>query len=521
MTHHMTHHPAPEAPRAQPSALPARLAALAAAALLAACGNLAPVHERPAVTLPALSAAATEGAASAAANAPAAPLPAWQDLVREPRARQVIELALQHNTDLRLALLNVERSRAALRLTDADRWPTVNAAVSAQRAPNSQGVQTNTLQAGLQITAWELDLMGRLANLSTSAQATLMATEAAQRAARLALVTQTLSAWLTLAADGELQALAEQTLRDRQETERLALLRHRVGALADGDLRGVQALTEAARAGVAQARRQRALDEHALHALVGAPVPAALLPAPAIGALAAVDALAPLSPALDSDVLLRRPDVIQAEQTLRAAQADIGAARAAMWPRITLSASAGQVGSQLSQLFEGGHFAWSLASSAAVAIFDHGRNKANVQVSQIARDSAVAQYQKTVQTAFRETADALAGFSGWQTQLDAQRAQLQAEADRHRLSRLKYDAGAISQVDWLDAERSLTSARQAVVQVRLADALNRVALYKALGGDETRTAEAPATAAAQAGMATVAAVGTVDSPTAVAAAPRR
>jgi outer membrane protein TolC len=192
---------------------------------------------------------------------------------------------------------------------------------------------------------------------------------------------------------------------------------------------------------------------------------------------------------------------MQAEQQLRAAEANIGAARAAMWPRITLSASAGSVSNELSNLFSAGTFAWTLAGQAAVAVFDHGRNRANVQVAEISRDAAVASYQKTVQTAFKEAADGLSGQTGWREQLAAQRAQLAAEAERHRLSKLKYDVGAISLLDWLDAERSLASAQQALVQVQLAELLNRVSLYKALGGDESARAAAVASATAASGAA--------------------
>jgi len=186
---------------------------------------------------------------------------------------------------------------------------------------------------------------------------------------------------------------------------------------------------------------------------------------------------------LSSDVLQARPDVIQAEQQLRAAQANIGAAKAAVYPRITLSTSAGLVSDTLSGLLNGGTFAWTLGGQAAMALFDSGRNQASVRVAELSRDVAIAQYQKTAQTAFKEAADALVAQAGWRDQSQAQRVQLAAERERHRLTRLKFEAGAISQLDWLDAERSLASAEQALVQVRLAEWLNRVALYKALGGE--------------------------------------
>lgn len=448
---------------------------------LGGCVNLAPPHERPEV---ALSPAA--GLSTAAGTPTAAPvaLPGWRELVRDERLRRVVELALAHNPDGRIAALTVEKTRAQLRLTDADRWPTVNAALIGSRAPNSSGVQTTTLQAGLQVTAWELDLFGRLANASDAASAAWLASEAAERSTRLALVAQTITAWLTLAADTEQLTLAQRTLRDREKTHELSALRFQVGGLSELDWRGIQALTAAAQAAVAQAQRQRVADLNALHLLVGTTVPAELLPQDGQTGFADTVWLHEVPGNLSSEVLQARPDVIQAEQQLRAAQANIGAARAAVFPRITLNTSVGVVSDTLSNLLNAGTFAWTLGGQAAAAIFDAGRNQANIRVAELSRDVALTQYQKTVRTAFKEAADALVAQATWRDQAQAQRVQLVAERDRHRLTRLKVDAGALSQLDWFDAERSLATAEQALVQVRLAEMLNRVALYKALGGDE-------------------------------------
>lgn len=458
------------------------------AALLAAagCAQLAPPHERPVVALPPAAGLASTGAASASA------MPDWRSLVRDERLRAVVELALTHNLDLRMAALNVERAKAQLRIADADRWPTVNAAFIGSRAPDSAGVQTTSLQAGLQVTAWEVDLFGRLANTSEAAQATWLATEAGARAARLSLVAQTLSAWLTLAADTEQLALARQTLRDREATEALSELRYRVGAIAEPDWRAIQSLTAAARASVAQFQRQAAADLNALHWLAGTAISPAWLPAAGPSGFADTEWLAEVPGNLDSQTLLARPDVIQAEQQLRGAQANIGAARAAMFPRLTLSTSGGVVSETLSGLLRSGNAAWTLTGQFAVAIFDSGRNQANLRVAEINRDVALAQYAKAAQTAFREAADAMVAQETWRDQTRAQRAQFEAERERHRLFRLRLDAGAISQLDWLDAERSLVAAQQTWVQVRLAEGLNRIALYKALGG-EARENLAPLT----------------------------
>jgi len=462
----------------------AALTTLAASLLLAGCMNLAPKTERPALPVP-----ATLPAASASATTT---LPAWGTLVRDERARQVVQLALANNRDLRVAVLNVERSRAQLRLADADRWPTVGLGLSASRAPNTtNGQQATTLQAGLSLSDYELDLFGRVRNVSEAAGATLLATDAARRSARLSLVTQTLTAYLTLAADEELLVLARDTLRSRTETGRLTALQAQVGVASDLDLRGAQTLTAQAQASLAAAERQRALDINALNLLVGSSVPAELLPSATASQpspLAAVDWLAPVPVGLASDVLLARPDVMQAEQQLIAANANIGAARAAIFPRITLSSSAGSVSDTLSGLFKSGTFAWTLAADATMAIFDAGRNQANVKVAEVDRDVAVASYEKAVQTAFREAADSLVAQSTWTTQLQAQQDLLAAETERSRLTTLKLQQGAASLVETLDAERSLASANQALVQVRLGELLNRLSLYKALGGDEASPA---------------------------------
>lgn len=445
-----------------------------AALALAGCANLAPTYQRPAPSVPAT--------LPATASSDAGAMPAWQVLLRDDRLRQAVDLALSNNRDLRVALLNVERSRAQLRLADADRWPTLSAALGAGRAPNTKGVEANTWQAGLQLSAYELDLLGRVRNLDDAAAANLLATEAASRSARLALITQTATAWLTLAADAEQLQLARQSLVTRDETLRLTVLRERVGAASALDLAAVQTLSASARAAVAQLERQWAQDRNALNLLAGQPVPEALLPEGT--AFGQVEWLASVPADLSSEVLLARPDVIQAEQQLVAANANIGAARAARFPRIVLSGSGGQVSPTLAGLVSSGSLAYTLGASAAVALFDGGRNQANVEAAQVGRDVAVAQYDKAVQSAFREAADALQAQGSWRQQVQAQQDLLKAETERHRLASLKYQHGAASLTDLLDAERALVGAQQAAVQVRLGEWVNRLALYKALGGRE-------------------------------------
>lgn len=457
---------------------------IVAALVLAGCTNLAPRHERPASPIPAQLPLPAEAAAPASAAA-AVPL-GWKAFVQSPQLAQLVQRALDQNRDLRVAVLNVQRAEAQLGVARADRLPTVSAGLTAAATPNaSSGRQTQSFTAGVQVTAWELDLFGRIANLGEAAQAQVLATEAGRRSAELALVGAVVSGWLTLGADAELLSVADRTLASRESTLKLSKLRFDAGAASALELQTAQSLVAQARNTQVQLRRQHALDLNALALLVGGPVPADLLPgAAAAGTVAGTpgEVLAPVPVGLASDVLLQRPDVIQAEQALVAASANIGVARAAFFPRLALTGSAGQAGSRLSDLFQAGNFAWSLSASALATVFDSGRNQANLNVARVSRDIAVAQYEKAVQSAFRETADALAGLSSWREQLAAQGQQLDAAREIARLTELRYTNGAASELDRLDAQRSLLAAEQTLVQTRLAEQVNRVGLFKALGG---------------------------------------
>lgn len=441
----------------------------------------------------------------AGAPADTAPL-AWRDWVQAPILVQWVTLALQNNRDLRVALLNVQRAQAQLTVADASRLPTLGAGVNAARAPNGRGAEATTLSAGLQVSAWELDLFGRLAGLSEAARAQLLSTEAGRQAAELSLVAAVVQTGLALQADTELLGLARQSQDSREQTLKLTQLRESVGAASRLELQGQQSLAAQGRATLAQLARQQAQDTNALALLLGQPVPesAATSAATSAAASTATPAATPgatpgATPAtgpqladeswlysvpagLSSSVLLRRPDVIAAEQAMRAAQANIAAARAAFWPSITLTGQAGQASSQLSGLFQGGNFVYTLAANALITVFDAGRRQANVASAEAAQQIAQAQYERSVQSAFRDTADALAGLATWRDQLDAQRVQRDAARETARLTELKASQGAASALERLDAQRALWAAEQAVVQARLAELSNRVALYKALGG---------------------------------------
>jgi NodT family efflux transporter outer membrane factor (OMF) lipoprotein len=470
----------------------ARLAALCAALVLAGCASLGGAASKDAGRRPdpsVIPSALPSPAAGATASAALAS--DWPTLVQSPQARELVRLALAHNRDLQVAALNVDKARAQLRVGEADRWPTVNAVLGGTRSPNNSGGLSNSFTAGLSLTAYEADLWGRVKSANAATAAQLGATLANRRAAELTVVTAVVAAHLSLVADDELLALSQRTLSTRLDTLKLTTLRAKVGAVADPELRATQALVAQSRAALAQQERQRQLDENALALLIGEAVPAALLPVRAAAttnstatssALLNQAWLSELQPAAKSDVLLQRPDVIAAEQQLAAADASVSAARAALFPRIALSTSGGLASSDLSTLLNAGSLAWTLGAQATMAIFDSGRNQANIEVAKVSRDIAVASYEKALQTAFKEAADGIAGLNTWTVQLGALRDQLSAERDRDRLTRLRYDSGAASALDLLDSQRSLYATEQAVIQTRLAELQNRLALYKALGG---------------------------------------
>ena len=452
-----------------------RLALLASALALAGCASMAPPDTRP--PLPVAERFPDPGS-GAAGSARAVDL-AWQSFYADARLQRLIALAFEHNRDLRVAALNVEQLGAQLRLQRADRLPTVNAVAAGQRTPNSSGEMTSTYTAGLAITAFELDLFGRVRSLTDAALARWLASDEARRSVQIALAAQVAATYFALLADEELIALTRQALATREESLALTQLRLDYGVASELDLRQAQSLVEGARADLALLQRRRAQDRNALEVLVGQPLPDGLPPAGALdfSALGAEPASG-----LPSELLTERPDIRQAERTLAAANANIGAARAVFFPRISLTTSAGVASSELSELFTDGRFAWSLAPQLLLPIFDAGRNQANLDSAQAARAIALAQYEKAIQTAFREVADALAGRTTWADQLRALQAQTQAEAARVRLADLRYRNGASSFLELLDAQRSLLIVQQAAVQVRLAMLQNQVGLYKALGG---------------------------------------
>lgn len=446
-------------------------AAVAAAVLLSGC-SMMPRYDRPA--------APVQGhwPYPAVATGTAATELDWRNFFADERLKQLIATALANNRDLRVALLNIEQARAQYDIRRADRFPTVNGVVTGSRTPTTSGGIASVYQAGLQVTAWEIDFFGRVASLSEAALAQYLATEEGRKAAQISLVASVANTWLSLLADEELLALTQQTLATREESLRLTKLRFDNGATSELDYRQAQSLTESARVTLAQLARQRAQDQNALVLLTGAPLPATLA---APGTTEGVN-LPDVPAGTPSDVLVRRPDIRQLEQQLIAANANIGAARAAYFPRISLTAGVGTASGALSGLFKGGSWGWTLAPQLVAPIFDAGRTTAGVAQANAGRDIALAQYEKGIQSAFREVADALAARATLGDQLQAQRNVVDAESVRYKLSDLRYTNGVASYLDLLDAQRSLFAARQALVQTRLAQLQNQVLLYKALGG---------------------------------------
>ncbi|MCC9597942.1 MULTISPECIES: efflux transporter outer membrane subunit [unclassified Rubrivivax] len=461
---------------------------LVAAAVLAGCGTLAPDYQRPAA--PVAGAFPEAGGTTGPGAVAAADLP-WQQFFRDERLKRLVGIALANNRDLRVAVLNIEQARAQYGVQRADLFPTLGVGVSGNRVSTDSGINS-TYQAGLAVSSYELDLFGRVRSLNNAALASYLATEEARKAVHIGLIASVANGYLALQADDELLRVTRETLATRAESLKLTQLRFDVGASSQLDLRQAQSLYEAARATHAQLLRQRAQDENALVLLLGQPLPGDL---PAALPLSEQAALPELPAGLPSQVLTRRPDVLQAEQQLIAANARIGAARAAFFPQITLTATAGSASSELSGLFKGGSTGWTFAPQLLMPIFDAGRNRANLDSANAGRDIAVAQYEKAVQAAFREVADALAGRATLGEQLAALQAQVKAEQGRVELAELRYRNGAASYLDLLDAQRSLFAAQQSEVQVRALQAQNLVTLYRVLGGG-WREADATTAAAA-------------------------
>ncbi|PKN16124.1 MAG: multidrug transporter [Deltaproteobacteria bacterium HGW-Deltaproteobacteria-3] len=392
---------------------------------------------------------------------------AWQEFFVDEHLQKLIALALANNRDLRIAALNIERSRAQYRIQRAELLPQIDAigAGGKQRiaktlSSTGQAETVEQYSAGLGVSAYELDLFGRVQSLKDQALEQHLATEQARRTVQISLVAEVAANYLNLAADRERLQLARDTLTAQQTTHQLIQRRFEVGAASELDLRQAQTRLDAARADVARYTTLVAQDENGLNLVVGAPVPAELLPKALSENLTAVQDIAP---GLPSEVLLRRPDVLAAENLLKGFNANIGAARAAFFPRITLTGTVGVGSDELSTLFASGSGAWAFAPNIVLPIFDSGSRWASLKVAEVDRDIALARYEKAIQTAFREVADALARRGTIDEQLTAQQSLTDATAMSHRLSQARYEKGVDSYLAVLDSQRSLYGAQQELI----------------------------------------------------------
>ncbi|MBP1642394.1 MAG: oprM 1 [Acidobacteria bacterium] len=454
-----------------------RSAALLAAVALAAC-TMIPDYERPAPPVPEAFPGAQE------AGTPAAQLD-WREFLADERLRAVVEQALAGNRDLRVATLNVERVGALLSIRRSELWPAIGVQGAGQRiqlpekmtdSGEAEVVERYAVEVGF--LSWEIDLFGRLRSLSASALEQYLATEEGERAARSALVAATASSWLRLAADVEALRLAEATLAAQADSLGMIRASRDAGVASDLELRQAESQVEAARVNRAEFAGAIAVDRHALELLMGGPLAPELEPE-GIHALAGTAAIAS---GLPSEVLLARPDILAAEHRLRSANADIGAARAAFFPRISLTAALGTLSPDLSGLFHSGTRTWRVEPVVQTPIFAGGGLRANLRATKIEREIAVAVYEKAIQTAFAEVADGLALAATLAEQRLAQDALVFALEETLRLSEERYRAGIDGYLGVLVAQQALFRAQQSSVLLRFAERANRVRLYKALGG---------------------------------------
>ncbi|HEX7865952.1 MAG TPA: efflux transporter outer membrane subunit [Variovorax sp.] len=471
-----------------------RLCSLAVAAMLAGCVNLAPVYSRPEAPIPSKWAAAADK--KAAADGSVSATTGWQNFITDDRLRCTIALALANNRDLRVAVQNIEKARAQYGVQRAELFPSVSATAGGTRqrtsaATSSSGESSigSTYTASLGFSSYELDLFGRVRNLNEAALQSYLSTEATTRSTQISLVAEVASAWLTLAADNERLKLAQDTLASQQRSYELTSRMKALGASSALTLAQAQTTVDSARVDVASYTAQVAQDRNALDLLAGATVPDELLPA---AGMATASALVEVPAGLPSTLLQQRPDVLAAEHTLQGSNADIGAARAAFFPTISLTASSGSSSTALSGLFKGGNSTWSFAPSISLPIFNAGSNRASLDSAKAQREIDLATYEKTVQTAFKEVADALAVRGSLGDQLAAQQSLVDATQKSYTLSNALYRSGSYSFLEVLDAQRSLYTAQQTLITLRLSEQSNRITLYKVMGGGDTTQAETTA-----------------------------
>lgn len=450
---------------------------------LSGCVSLAPDYKQP--ELP-VSEVWPQGEAYAEdRDGPTAAELPWREFFLDERLQNLIDLALENNRDLRVAALNVERARAQYRIQRSELFPELNAGGSfnKQRQPDITGfgrvMHFEQYGVNLGLTSWELDFFGRIRSLEEQALESYFATEEARRAARIALIAEVANAYLNQAADRQRLVLARGTLGSHQETLDLTKRRFELGVASALEVRQAQTSVEATRVDISRFTALVAEDENALRLLIGTQVPATLLPDPLV---TTATALSPLSSGVSSEVLLQRPDILAVEHRLKGAGAGIGAARAAFYPSISLTTSAGFASTELSDLFTSDARAWAFTPRIDIPIFNAGRLKAQLETTKIDQEILLNQYEGAIQTAFREVADTLAQRGTIDEQLDAQKALVEATSETYRLSETRFEKGIDSFLQVLDAQRSLYGAQQNLINIELTDLASQVNLYKVLGG---------------------------------------
>ncbi len=480
-------------------AMPA-LSLLAATVLLAGCVNLAPAYQQPATPVPA---GFPASGVAAGAQAPAPASIGWREFFLDERLRRVVELTLANNRDLRVAALNIERARAQYGIARAEAWPSVELGASASRARTSGTTGTGSpsrvssqYSVDLGLVSYELDLFGRVRNLGDAALETYFSVDETRRSAQISLVAEVASAWLALEADTQRLKLAQDTLASQQKSFELIERSHALGAQSGLALAQAQTTVDSARLQAATYDSQVEQDRNALALLAGGPLPDELLPTPGAPLSAPVAQLLVPPAGLPSSVLLQRPDVLAAEHVLRASNADIGAARAAFYPRISLTGAAGTASGTLSGLFKSGSSTWSFVPSISLPIFDGGANRANLKVAEVQQQIQLASYEKTLQTAFREVADALAARRTLSERMAAQQSLVAASQRSFELSQALFKSGGGAYLDTLIAQRALYLVQQDLIDLQRVEQVNRLTLYKVLGGGWSEASNASSAVAA-------------------------
>lgn len=454
------------------------------AILMASC-TMAPKYTKPASPVPPQwpTGSVYQEKVTGTSTQTALELP-WREFITDNNLQKIIESALKNNRDLKIAALNVERARAYYGISRAELLPSVNAVGSMYKeqipgdlSSTGSAITTEKYSVNMGISSWEIDLFGRIRSLKDQALEQYLATQEAHRGAQISLIAAVAQAYLMLAADRENLDMVSSTLETQEAAYKLIRKRYDAGIISELDVKRAQSQVDTARGDVARYKQLVTQDENLLNLLAGVLIPQELLPKDIISVGVPKD----ISPGLSSDILLLRPDILAAEHRLKATNANIGAARAAFFPRIALTTTIGTASTELSELFKAGQGTWTFAPQIVMPIFD-ARTWSAYDVTKAEKEISIAQYEKAIQTAFREVADALAEKNMVEQQVSAQQSLVEAITETYRMANARYNKGIDSYLSVLDAQRSLYAARQGLTMLRLAKINNQIVLYKTLGG---------------------------------------